>query len=210
MDKDTREWVYIAVTGLAWIGAIALGVRFVLNGLGPGIAASIASYQRTLLASGMPTWLTVTSPVIVNVLFVSATIGVVQKVAQSARQHLFTAIASTLGVLEGSITSVLKHLWSMEEWEMIPIEAALALLFVTAALTWRRPGVTAKLFATVLFLLAPATVLTRAVIMAKHDPHAPLVHLLRGVDGRTWFVLGGIFLLIVSATLAHLAVPEEA
>jgi hypothetical protein len=195
-----KEWAQLVVGIAVSILAVGTAVRIAAPG--------IALYQQWLQngATG-PSWLPAVSTVATNVGVVSVSIVVIRYAAKVAKKGLFTSVAATLGVLQGSFVAALRHLWGdIPEWSKIALEAALMLLFAVAAFTFRRQERISKVLALGLFALPPVMIVSRAIaaVLARGESVS-----IQSIGGEVWFVVAALAVLTAAATLAHVALPEE-
>jgi hypothetical protein len=201
MSQDAQYVLAIGVAAALVIIALSFAAPAIFTAVGLAVAAA-----RTGAAASLPSWLVTSTTVVVNVTVFSAAAGVAAKTVGAMRRHLFTSVAVAMGGIQGAILDSLKELWPAESWLKIAFSAGAALLFTIGALFWRREGVKSKLFAIILFLLAPIAALARAVA-ARTD--LPASAALGRVPGMTWLVLAAILAMVVATVIADLVVDTE-
>ena len=206
MEQDTREWLQLTGTVVVGITALAFGVKIAAPAVGEAIGLGINTVKASTTG---PVWLTPVSTIIVNATFVSGSVLIIQKVANEAKKGIFATIAATLGVLQSTIIGALKELWPAEKWQKIAFQAAVALLFTTAALIWKRKGVRPKLFAAILFLLPPVAILARATALANVSGTPSVLDRLGALSATTWLVFAAIVAMTVAVVLARMVLADE-
>jgi hypothetical protein len=203
MSEQAQVILAIGVASAIVIAVLAFAAPAIFSAFGLAIAAA-----RTGTAAALPAWLVTSTTVVVNVSLVVGAAAAAATTVGAIRRHLFAAISVTMGGLEGAIIDSLKELWPTESWLKIAFSAGAALLFTIGALFWHRPGVKTKLFAVIVFLLAPIAAIARAIAAQPNIP-VTLSDGLGRITGTTWLVLAAIGGMTVATILAHLVVEPE-
>ena len=197
---NTREWLQL----VGGIVIVVIAIGFALRVASPGFAIFTNMIRSGV--TGSPLLIPI-STVVVNIGVVAGSVMIVQRVAKAAEKGLFTSVAATLSVLQGSFVSALSQLWGdMPPWGKLGFEAALVLLFAVAAFTWRRSSVIAKTLSVCLFLFPPLVIVARSLTLARASGQAVT---LAALDGETRLILACLGGLALAAILAHYALPES-
>jgi hypothetical protein len=203
MSQEAQYVLAIGVAAALVIVALAFAAPAIFTAFGLAVAAA-----RTGVAASLPSWLVTSTTIVVNVALFTSAGAVAAKTIDAMRRHLFTSVAVAMGGLQGAILDSLKELWPTGSWLKIAFSAGAALLFTIGALFWHREGIKSKLFAIILFLLAPVAALARAVAAQTTLP-STFGEALGGISGTTWLVLAAIAGMVVATMLAHLVVASD-